>query len=88
MSDHLDRLKAALANRDTIERELGSGGMATVYLAEDLNCPHVLPSLDSGEADGPLCYGDPFEGEIPIGDSVGILRVKRLQKKGKRPGND
>ncbi len=34
--EHLDRLKAALADRYTIERELGSGGMATVYLAEDL----------------------------------------------------
>jgi len=36
MSDHLDRLKAALADRYTIEREIGSGGMAMVYLAEDL----------------------------------------------------
>jgi len=34
--DQLDRLKAALADRYTIERELGLGGMATVYLAEDL----------------------------------------------------
>ena len=32
----MDCLKAALADRYTIERELGSGGMATVYLAEDL----------------------------------------------------
>jgi len=32
----LDRLKVALADRYAIERELGSGGMATVYLAEDL----------------------------------------------------
>ncbi len=31
-----DRLAAALAGRYTIERELGAGGMATVYLAEDL----------------------------------------------------
>lgn len=30
------RLTAALAGRYTIERELGSGGMATVYLAHDL----------------------------------------------------
>jgi eukaryotic-like serine/threonine-protein kinase len=32
----LDRLAAALADRYRIERELGAGGMATVYLAEDL----------------------------------------------------
>ena len=36
MTDQLDRLKAALADRYTIERQLGVGGMATVYLAEDL----------------------------------------------------
>jgi serine/threonine-protein kinase len=36
MTDALSRLKAALADRYAIERELGSGGMATVYLAEDL----------------------------------------------------
>jgi len=36
MSDAVDRLKAALADRYTIERELGAGGMATVYLAHDL----------------------------------------------------
>ncbi len=35
MADILDRLKAALAGRYTIERELGAGGMATVYLAHD-----------------------------------------------------
>jgi serine/threonine-protein kinase len=28
-----DRLSAALADRYVIERELGQGGMATVYLA-------------------------------------------------------
>ena len=36
MTDVLDRLKIALADRYAIERELGAGGMATVYLAEDL----------------------------------------------------
>jgi len=36
MSDPLARLTAALADRYRIDRELGSGGMATVYLAEDL----------------------------------------------------
>ena len=36
MSDAPERLAAALADRYRIERELGSGGMATVYLAQDL----------------------------------------------------
>ena len=36
MPDTFERLKAALADRYAIEWELGSGGMATVYLAEDL----------------------------------------------------
>jgi serine/threonine protein kinase/Tfp pilus assembly protein PilF len=35
-SDHLERLTTALAGRYAIERELGSGGMATVYLADDV----------------------------------------------------
>lgn len=36
MTDAQDRLTAVLADRYRIERELGAGGMATVYLAEDL----------------------------------------------------
>jgi serine/threonine-protein kinase len=34
--DRLDRLKADLADRYTIDRTIGRGGMATVYLAHDL----------------------------------------------------
>ncbi len=36
MTTPVDRLTAALAGRYEIERELGQGGMATVYLARDL----------------------------------------------------
>jgi serine/threonine-protein kinase len=36
MSDPSSRLASALADRYTIERELGAGGMATVYLAHDV----------------------------------------------------
>ncbi len=118
MADILDRLKAALSDRYTIERELGSGGMATVYLAEDLKHrrnvaikvlrpelaaaigterflrereitaglahPHILPLLDSGEADGFLFYVMPYvegeslrdrlqrEGQLPLVDALKI----------------
>ncbi len=104
------RLETALADRYSIERELGSGGMATVYLADDrrhhrrvaikvlreelaaalgasrflreieitarLNHPHILPLLDSGDADGLLYYVMPYvEGES-LRDR--IVREKRL----------
>ena len=36
MTDQVSRLGAALSDRYRIERELGAGGMATVYLARDL----------------------------------------------------
>jgi len=36
MTDSVERLTASLADRYRIERELGQGGMATVYLAHDL----------------------------------------------------
>ena len=36
MSDPVARLNVALAGRYAIERELGEGGMATVFLAKDL----------------------------------------------------
>ncbi len=102
MEDLIGRLKSAVGDRYTIERELGRGGMATVYLAEDrkhrrhvaikvlkpelaaalgperflreieitsqLNHPHILPLLDSGEAEGLLFYVMPYvEGESLAG---------------------
>jgi eukaryotic-like serine/threonine-protein kinase len=36
VSDPRDQLQVGLADRYVLERELGGGGMATVYLAHDL----------------------------------------------------
>ena len=89
-----DHLVSALAGRYEPKREIGRGGMATVYLAKDvrhnrevavkvlkpdlrasigvdrflreieiaaqLTHPHILPLLDSGDADGVLHYVMPY----------------------------
>ena len=118
MIDAGTRLAAALSRSYRLERELGAGGMATVYLAQDLRHdrrvaikvlrpelaavigaerflkeikttanlqhPHILGLIDSGEVDGLLWYAMPFvEGEslrdrlqrekqLPIADAVRI----------------
>ncbi|MEP6495357.1 MAG: protein kinase [bacterium] len=115
----MERITRALARRYRVERELGAGGMATVYLADDLRHarkvavkvlredlsasigaarfqqeidiaarlqhPHILPLLDSGQADRLLYYVMPFvegrslrerlnrDGALPAHDAVRIL---------------
>ena len=117
-SDAVHRLIAALSDRYRIDRELGAGGMATVYLADDikhdrkvaikvlrpelaavigadrflkeikttanLQHPHILGLIDSGEVGGLLWYAMPFvqgeslrdrlqrEKQLPIPDAVRI----------------
>ena len=112
----LGQLTFALQDRYRIERELGQGGMATVYLAHDLKHdrkvaikvlrpelsavigaerflreiktianlqhPHILGLIDSGEVSGTAYYVMPFvEGEslrdrlnrehqLPIADGI------------------
>ncbi|MBK7833870.1 MAG: protein kinase [Gemmatimonadetes bacterium] len=98
MTSRIERFAEALGSRYEVERELGTGGTATVYLAKDLkyqrrvavkvfrpevaeamgherfvreiafvatlNHPHIVPLLDSGEAEELLYYVMPaVEGE-------------------------
>src|SRR5688500_4084737 len=54
MTDTLQRLVAALGERYALEREVGAGGMATVYLAMDLrHGRHVAIKVVRPELSGP-----------------------------------
>jgi len=81
-------LGTALASRYSLERELGAGGMATVYLAEDLRHAHILPLFDSGEGEGHLFYVMPFvegetlrdrlqrDGQLPVDEALRIAALR------------
>src|SRR6266851_3091858 len=86
-----EALSAALGDRYTIERELGRGGMATVYVAAAIGAerflreiaiaarlthPHVLPLIDSGQAAGSLYYVMPYVRGESLRER--LVREKRL----------
>jgi dienelactone hydrolase len=94
VADVFERLRSVLGDRYNISREIGRGGMAAVFLADDrkhdrqvaikvlhpelaaaiggdrflreiniaahLRHPHIVPLLDSGEAEGLLYYVMPY----------------------------
>jgi serine/threonine protein kinase len=120
MTDPSPGLTAAIAERYRVERALGAGGMANVYLAHDLRHdrkvalkvlraelaaaigaerflreirttanlqhPHILGLLDSGQTDGQLWYTMPFvdgeslrdrlirETQLPVRDAIQIAQ--------------
>ena len=66
MAEPFQRLQSALTDRYTLERELGRGGMATVYLAHDLR-HHRHVALKVLDADlGSFIGRERFQREIEI----------------------
>jgi serine/threonine-protein kinase len=57
MADVFDRLNSAFSDRYRIERELGSGGSATVYLAEDLKHKSCVAGVVFSVTDRMGCPG-------------------------------
>jgi len=86
VTDQLSRLQVALTGRYTIERELGRGGMATVYLAHDLrhDRPVALKVLrpELGAAIGP----ERFLREIQIAARLTHPNILPLHDSGEAHG--
>ena len=76
MVDPLALLKIAVADRYAIERELGHGGMATVYFAQDLKHRRVVAvKVLRAELAGPI-GPERFLREIEI--AAGLSHPLRL----------
>jgi serine/threonine-protein kinase len=86
METLLDRLQEALAGHYTIERELGHGGMATVYLAEDVKHrrPVALKVLHPQLAAG--LGTERFLGEIQIAARLTHPHILPLHDSGEANG--
>ena len=66
MTEPVSSLKGALAERYRIERELGQGGMATVYLAEDLKHSRKVAIKVLHPELSAVIGGDRFLAEIKV----------------------
>ncbi len=86
MTDLLQRLKPAVADRYAIEREIGSGGMAVVYLAEDLK-HHRQVALKVLRPDlAAALGGERFLREIEIAAALSHPHILALHDSGEVDG--
>ena len=85
-SDQLDRLGTALAGRYTIERELGHGGMATVYLADDPKHLRKVAIKVLRPELGALLGPDRFTREIRIAAALNHPHILPLHDSGEADG--
>jgi serine/threonine-protein kinase len=81
-SDALERLRGALAGRYAIERELGRGGMATVYLADDLKHHRKVAIKVLRPELGSLLGPDRFAREIRIAAALNHPHILPLYDSG------
>jgi len=87
MADLLDRLRQALADRYAIERVVGTGGMATVYLADDLK-HHRKVALKVLHPQLAAVIGpERFLREIEIAASLAHPHILPLYDSGRIPGS-
>lgn len=82
----MSRLTAALADRYRIERELGAGGMATVYLAEDLEHQRKVAVKVLREDLTASLGGDRFLREIKIAAQLQHPNIRPLLDSGEADG--
>src|ERR1044071_3818131 len=87
MADLLAELQDGLSGRYTLERELGRGGMATVYLAHDLR--HDRPvALKVLHQDLAIALGaDRFQREIRLAARLQHPHILTVHDSGEVPGS-
>jgi len=81
-----DRLAAALSDRYRIEREVGAGGMATVYLAQDLKHDRQVALKVLRPELGAVLGGERFLREIQIAARIQHPHVLTLLDSGEADG--
>ena len=86
MADVLDRLKTALADRYVIKHELGAGGMATVYLAEDVRHGRQVAFKLLRPELGAVLGGERFLREIHIAAGLNHPHILALYDSGEVDG--
>ena len=84
---HLSRLAPALAGRYTLDRELGRGGMATVWLADDLKHHRKVAIKVLRPELGSLLGPDRFAREIRIAAGLNHPHILPLHDSGLVPAS-